>query len=58
MDGVCGTYGGKKKCTQNCCKKTPRIKSLRRPKPKQDDNIKINTKETGFLHADKFNNSE
>jgi hypothetical protein len=54
MDVVYSTYGGNKKCIQNCCEKNSRMRPVKRPNHRWDDNIKMNIKEIGFEDADKI----
>ena len=47
MGGACGTHGGGERCAQGSSGETRGERPLRRPKPRWEDNIKLDLQEVG-----------
>ena len=55
MGRECGTYGGEKKCMQGLIGKLAGKRPLGKPRHRQEDNIKVDIKETEWAGMDYFN---
>ena len=47
MGGACGAHGGGERCTQGSSGETRRKEAIGRPRPRWEDNIKMDLQEVG-----------